>query len=217
MSASATRVTNQHLEYIASHTRGDDTFLQDLKQTAEDAGIPRIWISPPQASLMQILLKLHRSREVVEVGTLAGYSAIAMARALPEDGRVRTIEINENHAEFAKKWIAKSDVAGRVEVHLGSGMDVLKTFDDDSADACFLDADKQNYPNYLDECLRIVRTGGLFMVDNAFAFGQLFDENPTDGGASYVKTFNEYIAGHNRLHSIIAAVGDGCWVGVKTS
>jgi predicted O-methyltransferase YrrM len=217
MSASATRVTDQHFDYIAEHTSGDDAFLQDLKAAAVAEDIPRIWVSPAQASLMQILLKLHGAKEVVEVGTLAGYSAIAMARALPEGGRVRTIEINEKHAEFTKQWVAKSDVPDKVEVHLGAGVDVLKTFEDDSADACFLDADKSNYPNYLDECLRIVRTGGLFMVDNAFAFGQLFDENPSDSDVPHVKAFNDYMAGNNRLHSIIVPVGDGCWVGVKTA
>ena len=99
-----------------------------------------------------------------------------MARALPADGRVRTIEIMPAHAEFAKHWVGRSDVAGKVEVHLGPGADVLRTFANDSADVAFLDADKSSYPIYLKESLRIVRRGGLVMVDNAFAFGQLFDD-----------------------------------------
>jgi len=211
----STLVTEGHFRYIAAHTVQEDDFLRDLKREARSAGIPPIWISPEQASFMQILLKLAKAREVIEVGTLAGYSAIAMARALPEGGRVRTIEISEVHAAFAEQWVARSDVAGRVEVHRGAGKDVLPTFAADSADAGFLDADKASYPLYLRESLRIVRRGGLILVDNAFAFGQLLDERPTDREVAAVRAFNEYMNQVQGLHSIIVPIGDGLWVGVK--
>src|SRR6266702_4577521 len=139
MSEISTLVTEGHFRYIAAHTVQEDDFLRDLKREARSAGIPSIWIAPEQASFMQILLKLAPAREVVEVGTLAGYSAIAMARALPPNGRLHTIEIVPKYAEFAKRWVARSDVAGRIEVHLGAGLDVLQTFAADSADAAFRD------------------------------------------------------------------------------
>jgi predicted O-methyltransferase YrrM len=164
---------------------------------------------------MQILLRLAGAREVVEVGTLAGYSAIWMARALPDGGRVRTIELSAKHADFAERWAAKSDVADRVVVLRGAGADVMRTMETDSADAAFLDADKASYPVYLREALRIVRKGGLVMVDNAFAFGQLFDERPTDREANAVKAFNEVMARTKELRSVIVPIGDGLWVGVK--
>jgi predicted O-methyltransferase YrrM len=215
MSETSSLVTEQHFEYIASHTQREDGFLRRLKDAARAAGIPPIWIAPEQASFTQILLRVARATEVVEVGTLAGYSAIVMARALPEHGRVRTIEIVPAHAEFARKWVAQSDVAGRVEVIEGAGMDVLKTFADDSADAAFLDADKKSYPLYLRECLRIVRRGGLIMVDNAFAFGELFAESPKDPEVSAVRSFNEHMAQVEGLQSVIVPLGDGVWVGVR--
>ncbi len=215
MSAESTVVTARHFEYLAARTTPEDDFLRDLKEAAAAAGIPAIWISPEQASLMQILLKLCGVREVIEIGTLAGYSAIAMARALPDGGRLRTIEISKDHADFARDWIARSDVAGRVELHHGPAAEILPTFADDSADAVFIDADKAGYTAYIDQCLRIVKQGGLFMVDNAFAFGQLFDEHPTDREAPAVKAFNDYMATEKRLQSIIVPIGDGCWVAVK--
>lgn len=215
MSANPTLVTAEHFEYVAARTRQEDAFLVELKDAARAAGIPAIWISPAQASFMQILLQLASAREVVEVGTLAGYSAICMARALPPSGRVRTIEIEPAHADFAERWVARSDVAGRVEVHRGAGQDVLPRFAADSADAAFLDADKSGYKIYLRECLRIVRRGGLIMVDNAFAFGQLLDAEPRDREVPAVREFNDIMAGTRALQSVIVPLGDGCWVGVK--
>jgi len=216
MSAESEVVTRAHLDYLAARTVREDAFLAELKKTAREAGIPPIQIAPEQASFMQILLRLAGAKDVVEVGTLAGYSAIWMARALPEGGRVRTIELMPEHADFAERWIAKSDVAGKVVVHRGAGADVLRTFADGSADAAFLDADKAGYPVYLREVLRIVRPRGLVMVDNAFAFGQLFDEKPKDREAPAVKAFNELMARETRLQSVIVPLGDGLWVGVKT-
>jgi predicted O-methyltransferase YrrM len=181
MSETSSVVTAEHFRYVAERTTREDSFLKELKAAATADGIPSIWIAPEQASFMQILLRIAHAREVVEIGTLAGYSAIAMARALPPEGRVRTIELETKHADFAERWVARSDVAGRVEVHRGAGHGrAAAVFAADSADAAFLDADKASYPNFLTECLRIVRRGGLIMVDNAFAFGELFAEKSTD-------------------------------------
>jgi len=214
MSETSTLVGEEHFKYIADRTAPEDKFLQDLKREAGAQGIPNIWIAPLQASFIQILLKLARARDVVEVGTLAGYSAIAMARALPANGRVRTIELEPKHADFAERWIEKSDVAGKIEVFRGAALDVLPRFEDDSADAAFLDADKENYPRYLEECMRIVRNGGLIMADNAFAFGELFEAKPREGVAA-MRRFNDVIAKRRGLHAIIVPFGDGLWVARK--
>ncbi|HEX5138394.1 MAG TPA: O-methyltransferase [Planctomycetota bacterium] len=216
MSEEPTRVTEAHFRYVAQRTTQEDGFLLDLRISAAKAGIPAISIGPAQAAFLQILLRATRARHVIEIGTLAGYSAIAMARALPPDGRVLTIEIDPKHAAFASEWIAKSDVAGKVAVHLGAGKDVLRKIPDRSADACFLDADKGSYRHYLDECLRILKPGGLMMADNAFAFGQLLDEDPTDRDVPAVRAFNDYVPTVAGLQSVIVPLGDGLWVGVKT-
>jgi len=215
MSETATLIDERHVRYITEHTIPEDAFLRDLKREAAAAGIPAIWIAPAQASFMRVLLTLARARDVVEVGTLAGYSAIAMARALPPDGKVRTIELEPKHADFAERWIARSDVAGKIEVLRGAGLEVLPRLPDLSADAAFLDADKPSYPRYLEECLRIVRPGGLVMADNAFAFGELFEEKTTRPEVAAMRRFNEAMAGEKRLVCIIVPFGDGLWVGVK--
>ena len=178
-------------------------------------GIPPIWIAPEQGNFMQILLRAARVKEVVEVGTHAGYSAIWMARGLPEGGWLRTIEILDHHADFAETWIAKSDVAGKVEVLRGAAQDLLPGFGVDSADAAFIDADKAGYPRYLNECLRIVRKGGLILIDNAFAFGELLERSPQDPEVQWIRAFNDQVVKDKRLQGIIVPLGDGLWVCVK--
>ncbi len=217
MSSTSTTVTSEHFAYLAQRTLREDAFLSELKAAAQAAGIPAIQIAPEQASFMQILLKSARAREVLEVGTLAGYSAIAMARALPhreQGGRLVTVEFEERHADFAEAWIARSDVADRVEVRRGAGSDVLRTLPEHSMDAVFLDADKRGYPDYLEQSLRIVRPGGMILVDNAFAFGELFSESPRDREVQAVREFNEIMSKTTGLHGIIVPIGDGLWVSV---
>lgn len=215
MSEESSVVTAQHFRYVAERTPGDDKFLTELKQAAKDAGIPTIWVAPEQASFMQILLKAAQAKEVVEVGTLAGYSAIVMARALPKGGRVKTIEIDEKHAAFAEEWFDKCTEGGVIELHRGPGAEVLATFPDNSADAMFLDADKASYPVYLEQACRIVKQGGLIMADNAFAFGELFAEQPEDNEVDAVRAFNDVMAKESRVHGVIVPIGDGLWVGVR--
>jgi len=215
MSETSTLVTAAHFEYIAARTTGEDDFLRDLKREALAAGLPAIWIAPEQAAFLQILLRAANARALVEIGTLAGYSAIALARALPPDGRLHTIEINPAHADFAERWFARSNVADRITLHRGAAANVLPTFAAQSADAVFIDADKPNYKLYLRECTRIVRPGGLILIDNALAHGKLFDAETTDASVLAIRDFNEHLAATIGLQSVIVPLGDGLWVCVR--
>ncbi len=215
MSSEATAVTAEHFQYIAAHSRGDDAFLHSLKQAAAAAGLPEIWIAPEQACFTRIWLRACAARSVIDIGTLAGYSAISMARALPPGGRVHTIEVCDRHADFAEHWIGRSDVAERVTVHRGQAREILPAFADNSADAALIDADKLNYPAYLQECLRIVRRGGVIMADNAFAFGRLLSSATDDPEVEALRRFNDQMAEHPQLDAVIVPLGDGCWFALK--
>ncbi|RMG18727.1 MAG: O-methyltransferase [Planctomycetota bacterium] len=215
MSQTSTVLSRAHLDYIAAHARPDDPFLVDLLRAAEAAGLPSIAIAPEQARFIQLLLRLADCREVVEVGTLAGYSAINMARALPPGGRVRTVEADPAHAAFARDWIARSDVAERVEVFEGRGLDVLPSFASGSADAAFIDADKVNYANYLEECLRILRPGGLVLADNALGFGRIVDPDEDSPSVQALRAFNDLVAARPDLEGVIVPLGDGLWVATR--
>jgi predicted O-methyltransferase YrrM len=202
-------------EYIAGRAQHDDAFLTALKEDAVRAEIPPIWISPEQGTLMQIMLRLSGAREVVEVGTLAGYSAIWMARALPADGRLRTIEIEPRHAAFARDQFARCDLSAAIEVLEGDARDVLGTIADGTVDACFIDADKVGYDTYVEHAARILRPDGLLMIDNMLAGGHVLEDEPDHENARAIKAVNEQLAQDNRFLGVIAPLGDGFYVGVR--
>lgn len=206
-------VSAEHFAYLRERTTGEDDFLVELREAALEADIPAIWIAPEQGALLQILLRATAATEVVEVGTLAGVSATWMARALGPGGRVRTLEIDPHRADFAEHHFARSDVAGKVEVHRGDARETLPRFAEHSADLMFLDADKPSYDVYLDHALRIVRPGGLVVVDNALAFGSLLDPSEQGESVCAVRAFNDRIAAEPRLQSVLVPLGDGMWVG----
>ncbi len=174
-------------------------------------GIPAIQVGPSDGKLLQLLLRLANARKVVEVGTLIGYSAILMARALPANGRLWTIEFEPRHAEVARANLAAAGVADRVSVIVGAGRDVLPTLDHEGPfDAVFIDADKVNYDFYGQWAIDHLRQGGLVLGDNAYLFGELMEN--TDRGRA-MRAFHELVA--TRCESVCAPTPDGLVVGIK--
>ena len=213
MSKSSTPVDAELFAFVASRTIAEDDFLRDLRRAAAAAGLPEIHIAPEQAAFLRIALQAARAKTVVEVGTLGGYSAIAMARALPDDGRVITLELEPLHARFAREWIARSDQAGKIEVIVGDAMATMPRLADESADAVFLDADKERYVDYLRQSMRILRRGGSLFADNVLADGEI-----ARGDSPKVRALREFVdAAHATpdLRSVIVPLGDGCLFGVK--
>src|SRR5687767_15267550 len=137
-------------DYIASLFARDDDVLAALREAADREGLPPISISAVTGRLLQILLSAIGATRVLEVGTLGGYSAIWMARGLPEAGRLVTIEVDERHAEFARGYFARAGLDDRIEVRIGRALDVLPAFDGERFDAIFLDADKEPLPTYFE-------------------------------------------------------------------
>jgi len=216
MSKDSTAVGPEHFAFIAAHTIQEDTLLRELRLAAAAAGLPEIHIAPEQAAFLQIVLRAARATDVVEVGTLGGYSAIAMARALGPRGRVTTLEIEPKHAAFAREWIARSDQQGRVEVRLGDAKVTLAAMAPQSADAVFLDADKEGYVAYLREAMRILRPGGLLLADNVLAGGAIVDPRSRSATARAIRAFLDAVAATPQLQTIVVPLGDGCLLGVRS-
>jgi caffeoyl-CoA O-methyltransferase len=174
-------------------------------------GIPAIQVGPSDGKLIGLLLQLARAAKVVEVGTLVGYSAIHIARALAPGGHLWSIEFEPRHAEIARKNLAAAGLADRVTVLVGAGRDMLPTLDVHAPfDAVFIDADKQNYDHYGRWALEHLRPGGLVIGDNAYLFGELLDD--TDRGRA-MRGFHELVAAS--CDSVCAPTPDGLVVGIK--
>jgi caffeoyl-CoA O-methyltransferase len=201
-------------DYIASLFGAEDQLLADLREEADRTGLPPIAISADEGRLLQVLLTSIGARRVLEVGTLGGYSAICMARALPADGRLLTIEIDERHAAFARRYIARADLAGRVDVRIGRAIEVLPSLDGEVFDAMFLDADKEPLPTYFEWALRLVRPGGLIIGDNALWGGRVYESSEEDERTRAVREFNRRMATDPRVLGIIVPTHDGVAVAV---
>jgi caffeoyl-CoA O-methyltransferase len=174
-------------------------------------GIPAIQVGPSDGRLLYLLLKLANAKRVVEVGTLVGYSAVVMARALPPDGHLWSIEYEPVHAEVARANIAAAGLADRVTVLVGAGKEVLPTLAGNGPfDAVFIDADKVSYDFYGEWALANLRRGGLVLGDNAYLFGELMDDS--DRGRA-MRAFHELVARH--CDSVCVPTPDGLVVGIK--
>ena len=161
---------------------GDDPSLDAALAAQQEAGLPAIEVSPVSAKLLHLLVRISGARRVLEVGTLGGYSTIWLARALPEGGRVVTIEAEERNAAIARDNLARAGVADRVEVRVGRGLDVLPTLvGEEPFDFVFIDADKESNPGYLDWAARLGRPGTVVVLDNVVRAGAVADPPPGDG------------------------------------
>jgi predicted O-methyltransferase YrrM len=175
-----------------------DPALEAAQAAAAAAGLPAISVSPLQGQLLQILARSIGARRVLEIGTLAGYSTIWLARALPAGGRLVTLEADPKHAEVARANIARAGLATVVDVRLGPALETLPGLDG-PFDLVFIDADKEGYPGYLDEALRLSRPGTVIVADNVVRGGKVIEPSATDPRVGGVRRFNERLAAEPRL------------------
>lgn len=201
-------------DYIASLFARDDAVLADLREAADREGLPPIAVSAATGRLLQVLLTAVRAERVLEVGTLGGYSAIWMARALPPTGRLISLEINEHHATFARRFVARAGLENQVDIRVGRALELLPAFDGERFDLVFLDADKEPLPTYLTWAIRLVRPGGLIVADNALWGGRVFDDAVDDEGTRGVREFNQRLSSDPRVRGTIVPVGDGVAIAV---
>ena len=184
-------------DYIGDLLGQEDTVLQETIQSLDREGIPQISVSANQGKFLQVLLMLGNVKTVLELGTLGGYSTIWMARALPEDGKIITLEIDEHHAEVARRNIEKADLTDKVEVRVGKALDLLPKMKSDSEgpfDMIFIDADKPPYAEYFQHALTLARPGTLIICDNVVREGKVLDANTDDERVQGVQRFNQLLA-----------------------
>ncbi len=179
----------------------DGALTAALRDT-ETAGMPPISVSAAQGQFLHILARSMKARRILEIGTLGGYSAIWMARALPEGGHLVTLEIDPKHAAVAEENIARAGLATRVEVRLGAALDSLPRIELEGKapfDFTFIDADKQNIPAYFEWAIRLSRPGAVIIVDNVVRDGAIVDASSTDPSVQGVRALNELIRDSGRV------------------
>ncbi|HEV3259467.1 MAG TPA: O-methyltransferase [Gemmataceae bacterium] len=202
-----------------------DPALDAALEASAAAGMPAINVSPNQGKLLLLLAQAQGARTVLEIGTLGGYSTIWLARALPADGRLITLEAEPKHAEVARANIARAGLAGVVDLRLGRALDTLPQLAAEGRgpfDLIFIDADKPSYPDYLAWALKLSRRGTLIIADNVVRKGAVIDAASSDPDVQGVRRFNELLAAEPRVSATaIQTVGskgyDGFAIGRVTA
>lgn len=218
MATDITAVTPAIAEYLSQHFNAEDDFLRELRQKALECDIPAINISATQGAFLQVLLRSIGAREVLEIGSLAGYSAIIMARALPDHGHVHCCELNEDYCDFIRRMAIKCGLEHKIIVHSGAalatlGNNVLPT----NLDFVFIDADKPNYAAYYDASFARVRRGGIICADNTLAWGVIANAETEfePQNVRALQAYNDKVSHDPRVQSSLVPLGDGMTLSVK--
>lgn len=189
-------------DYLNGMLVPPDPVLEQTLRSGAAAGLPRIDVAPNQGKLLHLLARISGAQRVLEIGTLAGYSAIWLGRALPPDGHLLTLEINPEHARVANANLANAGLTGQVEVRVGPAMDTLAELAEagaDPFDLVFVDADKAALPDYFTACLRLSRPGTVLVFDNVVRKGAVADPDTTDPNVQGVRRLYKLIAAEPRV------------------
>jgi predicted O-methyltransferase YrrM len=204
-------------DYIAAKLLGDDQQLADALAANAAGGLPAIDVSPAQGKFLHLLAKAIGARRILEVGTLGGYSTIWLARALPSDGKLITLEIDPHHADVARANLDRAEVDDKVDVRVGPALEALaalKNEDVPSFDLVFIDADKQSNADYVQAAINLARPGALIIVDNVVREGRVLDAQSQDAAIQGTRRLFDMLAEEPRLDATaIQTVGLKKWDG----
>jgi len=189
--------------FIVDTVVGRDAVLEGALEAASVAGLPAISVSPAQGKLLYLLARLQGSRNILEVGTLAGYSTIWLARAMPRYGRLITLELDPSHAAVARENIERAGFSDVVDIRVGAALDLLTEMTQAKKevpyDFVFIDADKKNIPEYFQLVLKLSKPGTVIVVDNVVREGKLADASSDDEAVQAVRRFHEMLAQERRV------------------
>lgn len=190
--------------YLANALLPEDLILEEVLKSSEAADIPSIQVSALQGKLLMLLVQAQGARRILEIGTLAGYSTIWLARGLPDGGRIVTLEADAHHAQIAQSNIAKAGYANKVELRLGRALKTLPILANERIgpfDFVFIDADKKHIPEYFDWSLKLSRPGSLIVVDNVVRDGQVVDLANREANIAGVRSFLERVGQDPRVEA----------------
>ena len=199
----------------------EDEALRAAREAPAAHGMPSISVAPAQGRLLQILARAVGARRILEIGALAGYSSVWLARALPADGRLISLEVSEKHAEVARASLARAGLADRAEVRVGPASETLPALVAEAPfDVVFIDANKDGYPLYLEWALRLARKGGFIVADNTVRYGPPLARTLPEGADADMRgawEYNQRVAPDPRLLSIALPTDEGGMDGLTMS
>jgi caffeoyl-CoA O-methyltransferase len=196
-------------EYALAHTTTPPELLNELqKETYARMELPQMLTGPLEGRFLKALVEMLQAKRVIEVGTFTGYATLSMAEGLGADGKIYTCELDKERIAFAKKYFARSPHGKKIELLEGPAMSNLKKLEP-PVDLIFIDADKENYPKYYEESLRLLRTGGFMAIDNVLWSGKVLQPEKGDRETETLHALNETIRSDSRVEAVLLTVRDG--------
>lgn len=212
MSNRPVTIDDRLYRYILDTTVRESAPLRALREATASHPMVRMQIAPDQGQFMALLVRLLGARRVIEVGTFTGYSALAMAQALPADGQLICCDVSDEYTALGKPFWDEAGVSGRIDLRIAPALQTLDGLieaGDGGFDMAFIDADKENYLNYYERCLRLLRPGGLILFDNTLWSGQVADDSVDDADTAALRRLNGMLADDDRVDSALATIADG--------
>lgn len=209
-------MTEQLYDYVVAHSPLPHPQLKPLMDETKTLPGAMMQIAPDQGSLMHFLVKLIGAKRCLEVGTFTGFSAIAVATALPADGKLISMDVNPDTAAIARRYAQAAGVSGVVDIRIAPALETFgklhAEFGDDSFDFAFIDADKASYDAYYEHSLKLVRRGGLILVDNVLWSGKVLDAKDDTADTQAICALNDKIASDERVDRVLLHIADGVYL-----
>jgi predicted O-methyltransferase YrrM len=207
------------IDYVLNTGVREPDILARLRRETAAHPESRFQIPPEQGQLFQILIRMSGAHRVIEVGVFTGYSSLAMALALPPDGRIVACDISDEYTQVARRYWAEAGVDGKIDLRIAPAKETLDGLiasgESGHYDFAFIDADKTGYPGYYEQCLKLLRTGGAIALDNMLSRGRVLDSSTQDPDVSALRRMNEFIHEDTRVDALLLPLGDGLTLAVK--
>ena len=209
----AVTMNEQLYRYIIDHSLRDHPVLRELREETAKLARAVMQIGADQGQFMALLARLTGARRCIEVGVFTGYSSLAVALALPEDGQIVALDVSEEWTSIARRYWKKAGVEKKIDLRLGPALDTLDTLlalrQEGRYDMAFIDADKGNYLGYYERCLALLRPGGLILIDNTLWSGDVADPSKTEPDTVALRAVNDALHHDERIDLALLPVGDG--------
>ena len=219
MSNRTLAISESIYQYLCDHSLREDPILKELRDHTYDMEERAMQIAPEQGQFMQMLIKLIGAKNTIEVGVFTGYSSLAIALVLPEDGRIVACDVNPQYTSVAEKFWVNAGVREKIDLRIGPARGTLSELISDGLtgtfDFAFIDADKINYDHYYELCLQLIRPGGLITVDNVLWGGATADDSINDTDTTSIRALNDKLHRDERIDLSLVPIGDGLTLAMK--